>query len=264
MASAASAIKSAALRLMPDAVLLRFKKVRYLGAIRSFWSPEAAIMTALVRPGDHVLDVGAHAGWYTRVLAEAVGPGGRVYSVEPIPPTFTLLSFCVRRLGLANVTLFNCAASRESGRASMEVPEYPTGGENFYRASLLTPPPGTGPTRSFSVDVRTVDSLLGTPPPRITFIKVDVEGHEAEALAGAGATIARDHPALCVEVTGDPDVPGSGSQTLVAGLAAQGYRAYWLDGGRLVARRPGDRSVNYFFVNAAHLDALEARGQRIG
>ncbi len=263
MASAAAALKSAVLRFAPDAALLWLKRARYLGAVRSFWSPEAAVMVSLVGPGDHVLDIGAHAGWYTRVLSEAVGPGGRVYSLEPIPDTFALLSFCVRRLELGNVTLFNCAASREDGTAVMTVPEYPTGGENFYRASLLAPAEGSVRRRRVPVEIRAVDSLLPAPARPIAFVKCDVEGHEAEVLAGAARRIAHDRPALCIEVSGDPDAVGSGSHGLVASLARWDYAPYWLDAGRLIARRPGDHSVNYFVLNTSHLGRLAAHGVAI-
>jgi FkbM family methyltransferase len=245
---------------MPDVLLRPLKRVRYLTTVRSFWSPEADIMVALVTAGDHVLDIGAYVGWYTRVLSQAVGPGGIVYAFEPVPDTFRLLSFCVRWLRLRNVVLFNCAASGINGRAAMTVPHYPTGGENFHQASLSTFPEGTGPLRQIAVELHTVDSLLPNPSHPITFIKCDVEGHEAEALEGAARTIERDRPALCVEMSGDPDAADSPSSGIVSSLARWGYEAYWLDGGRLTRRRRGDRSVNYFFLTEAHRSRLRARG----
>lgn len=260
VASASASLKAAVLRFMPNALLQPLKRVRYLNTVRSFWSPEADVMVALVEEGDYVLDLGAYVGWYTRVLSQAVGPDGLVHSFEPVPDTFRLLSFCVRRLRLRNVTLFNCAASRVNGKAVMMIPHYPTGGENFHQASLLTEPEGTAPLRQFTVELRTVDSALPAPPRPITFIKCDVEGHEAEALEGAARTIERDRPALCVEVSGDPDAVGSTSHGIVSSLAHLGYEAYWLDSGRLTRRRPGDRSVNYFFLTDTHRSRLRARG----
>jgi FkbM family methyltransferase len=260
VANPAAAVKAAVLRFMPDTLLLLLKRVRYVAAVRSFWSPEAEVMTALVRAGDHVLDIGAYVGWYTQVLSKAVGPEGRVYSFEPIPSTFALLSFCVRRLRMRNVVLFNYAASRESGRAVMTVPEYPTGGENFHQASLVAEAETAASLRRVSVELRTVDSVLPASARPIAFIKCDVEGHEADVLEGAARTIQRDQPALCVEVTGDPDAVDSSSHRIVSSLSGSGYEAYWLEAGHLVLRRPGDRSVNYFFLTEAHRHRLAARG----
>jgi FkbM family methyltransferase len=248
---------------MPDTLLQPLKRIRYLNSIRSFWSPEADVMVALVHEGDYVLDIGAYVGWYTRVLSKAVGPEGLVHSFEPIPTTFSLLTYCVRRLRLRNVSLFNCAASRVNGRAVMMIPHYPGGGENFHQASLLTEVEERAPLRQFPVELRTVDSVLPAPPRPITFIKCDVEGHEAEALEGAARTIERDRPALCVELTGDPDAAGSTSHGIVSSLARLGYEAYWLDGNRLTRRRSGDRSVNYFFLTEAHRIRLQERGMLV-
>jgi predicted methyltransferase len=85
---------------MPYTLLQPLKRIRYLNSIRSFWSPEADVMVALVHEGDYVLDIGAYVGWYTRVLSKAVGPEGLVHSFEPIPTTFSLLTYCVHRLRL--------------------------------------------------------------------------------------------------------------------------------------------------------------------
>ena len=260
VASPVASVKAAMLRFLPDALLQPLRRVRYLHTVRSFWSREADVMVALVGRGDYVLDIGAHAGWYTLVLSKAVGPEGLVHSFEPIPSTFSLLSYCVRRLRLRNVSLYNCAASRVNGTAMMTVPQYATGGENFYEASLLPDAAGSTPLRQFSVELRRVDSVLPASPRPIAFIKCDVEGHEAEVLEGAAHTIERDRPALCVEVTGDPDAAGSSSHGIVSSLARWDYEPYWLKDGRLTRRLPGDRSVNYFFLTETHRNRLQARG----
>jgi FkbM family methyltransferase len=256
-----AAVKAAALRFMPDGMLQLLKRVRYVNTVRSFWSPEADVMVALVEKGDCVLDIGAYAGWYTRVLSEAVGSEGQVHSFEPVPATFALLSYCARRLRLHNVVLHNCAASRANVTAVMTVPHYPAGGENYHQATLVAGGAGSADhLRQFSVELRTVDSVLSKPPRPITFIKCDVEGHEAEALEGAAGTIERDRPALCVEVTGNPDAVGSSSHQIVSSLGRWNYEPFWLDAGRLVRRRAGDRSVNYFFLTEAHRARLTTRG----
>ncbi len=45
-----------------------------------------------LRPGDVVVDVGAHVGTFAVQAAEAVGSGGKVIALEPTPQTFACLS----------------------------------------------------------------------------------------------------------------------------------------------------------------------------
>jgi FkbM family methyltransferase len=253
-------LKTLVSKVAPDGALAQAKKLHYVRAVRRFGVAERSILRALVSSGGCVVDLGANVGWYTKVLSELVGPMGRVYSVEPIPPTFELLTHCVRRLRLDNVALFNCAVSDRSGLASMEVPRYVSGGENFYQARLVDGQVVSSRLRTFCVPVRTVDSLLVGAPGRVEFIKVDVEGHESSVLHGTRDVIRRFLPAMYVEVTSDCDDASSSAAQLLDYLGGEGYRPFLFDGGDLVRRRRGDRSVNYFFLASTHLGVLERAG----
>jgi hypothetical protein len=62
-------------------------------------------------------------------------------------------------------------------------------------------------TRAYDVAVRTLDSFALAD---VRFIKVDVEGSEREVLDGARTTIARDRPALLLELlSGTHQDPGA-------------------------------------------------------
>lgn len=89
----------------------------------------------------------------------------------------------------ANVRLVAAAASDAAGTASLHAPDS-IGAEGVG---------ALGPKAAGSVDVATVtiDSL---DLHDVDFIKVDVEGHELQALAGGLATIERSRPTLLVEL----------------------------------------------------------------
>ena len=52
---------------------------------------EAALVRRFLRPGDVVLDIRAHVGFFTLRCAQAVGTRGEVHSFEPIPANFAAL-----------------------------------------------------------------------------------------------------------------------------------------------------------------------------
>ena len=160
-----------------------------------------------VSAGDWVVDVGANVGNYSGRLSQLVGRDGRVFSFEPVAETFELLTANMARLPLRNISLFNAAASDAVGVRSMIVPMGDGQLENRYMARLTDSGGG-----EFAVACLTIDAL--ELPRRISFVKIDVEGHELSTLKGMKRLLERDHPVLVVE----------GRESVVADyLAALGY-----------------------------------------
>jgi FkbM family methyltransferase len=256
-------LKGLVLRLTPQNILQLMKKVHYARSVRSISEkdePELKVIRHLLAPGHHAADLGANVGVYTNCLSELVGMSGRVYSVEPIPLTFEILRFNVQTWRLKNVELINCAISDINGCATMEVPLYESGGENFYGARVVTEKVQHGPLRRVGVLSATVDSLFSELDPAIYFIKCDVEGHDLSCIRGAIQTIRNSKPAWLIEISGDPDDENSPAHETFAVLLGNGYEAYWFDGTTLRLRRSAKRSVNYFFLTDEHLRVLEQRG----
>jgi FkbM family methyltransferase len=214
---------------------------------------DLAFLKHVVPRGACVVDAGASIGLYTRFLSALVGPQGRVYAVEPVPETFDVLASNVRRLGLDNVQALNYALSDVDGTLEMEVPLWPEGGENLYEARAAAPGAGSG-LRRILVPSRKLDTLL--PDRTVAFVKCDVEGHELRGLAGAAETVRRSRPAWLLEVWGDPDERDSHAREVFGAMADLGYEAHCYDGSRLEPRRPGRRSVNYWFLLPEHVKAL--------
>ncbi|MCL5269164.1 MAG: FkbM family methyltransferase, partial [bacterium] len=183
----AALLKRLILRWCPEPLLVALKKAHYSRVLRdatAIEEPDFPVVRRLVAPGDRVLDIGANIGVYTKLLAEQVGPGGRVWSIEPIPVTWRILQHNARALGLANVEALNCAASDSDGTVTMEVPPFETGGENFYEAHIIEtpgdPPPvptaaGRPPRRLRRVTVQTrrLDSLFPDGSEPVSFVKCD-------------------------------------------------------------------------------------------
>src|SRR5690242_20487958 len=117
-----SLLKWLAITILPSRILFLLKKFYYTRTIQTFWEPYVEPIKRLIKPGDVAIDLGANIGWYSHVLAGLVGKDGRVYSIEPIPDTFRLLSAVAAARGLRNVELLNVAVSDKDGSAVMEIP----------------------------------------------------------------------------------------------------------------------------------------------
>ena len=212
-------LKSLIVTYMPAPLLNALKRVHYLRMLKRFTEAEEQDLTVakrLVRSGDYAVDVGANVGCYTKVLSEVVGPQGVIVSLEPVPETFRILDYCVKKLRLTNVQTHNCAASDNNGTMSMAVPRYEAGGYNYYQARLVV----KGESRSANqkdamrqeysnIPVRTLDEVLKDMIRPVTFIKCDVEGHELAVLLGSCKIIERWMPAWLIEVSGNPDAKES-------------------------------------------------------
>jgi FkbM family methyltransferase len=243
------------LRHLPRGVGGALLRLHYLGRVRAFdearW-PWSATVRRLVARGDTAVDVGANIGCITRLLSAWVGPEGVVHAVEPVPQTFALLSHNVGRLRLANVRLHECAASDRGGEGRMEVPRDLEGFDNIYESRVVQGDTATAGARAVEVRLAPLDALLAGDCGRLSFIKIDVEGHEFQAIQGAAGAIGRSAPALLIEVNGDPEDASCDAGRLVQQLSRLGYGVFCLEGGTLRPRRPGDRHYDYLFLKDAH------------
>lgn len=264
------AIRAQLLSRSPAWLLRSVGRRHYLTRVRRHVTSDREILRALVHPGDTVLDIGAHAGWYTKTLAELVGSTGLVVAVEPVPSTFDFLTYNIRKLRLTNVVPLPVAVSCQPGTGTIVIPAYRegaaiahsrSGSENSYEAHLVNPEEPADGSRRLTVALTTVDTLAGGG--RVTFIKLDVEDHELMVLRGSSATIARDHPVFVVELLRNPDHhKGSPQAQIVELLDGHGYRAYWWDGGalRTCRRPPRHPSSDYYFLQPSHAATLEEAG----
>ncbi|MEU8797312.1 FkbM family methyltransferase [Spirillospora sp. NPDC048819] len=179
--SPAAAIGRATLGSRLSATLPAGLVGRLVRAVYPRLEPELGRLPEYVPAGGTAVDVGGWFGPWTRRLA---GRADRVVTIEADPHLAALL-----RRTFPRVEVVQAAASDECGEIDLWIPD---GGA---LAGVSSVSGRTG--RPVSVARVTVDSLGLTD---VRFMKLDVEGHELNALLGAGETIARDRPTLLVEV----------------------------------------------------------------
>lgn len=136
-----------------------------------------------VQSGDLVFDIGAHVGDRVAAFRRL---GARVVAVEPQPALIKTLRLFYGRD--SNVAIEAAAVGRQPGTIALSVnldnPTVSTVSTDFMAAAAAAPGwEGQIWSKRIRVLLTTIDALVarhGTP----VFIKIDVEGFEAEALAG--------------------------------------------------------------------------------
>jgi FkbM family methyltransferase len=241
--------------VVPRPLLVAAKKRYYLALLENPKTPREAdmeVLNQIVRPGDFALDIGAFVGFYTQRLSQLVGATGEVWAFEPVPETFSMLSYVVRQLSLNNVRVLNLALSDSDGEAVMEIPRYRYGGECLYNARIVSPR-SPSHRRAIPIHRRALDSMLSRGPCRtVSLMKLDVEYHELHTVRGAIATIRRDHPVILMELLGTAD-PANSRSELLNMLAVQGYKAFRCADGKFVPCAPDENCQNRFFLTPTHI-----------
>jgi FkbM family methyltransferase len=226
-----------------------------------FEPPEQAFLWRFLRPGDSVLDAGAHLGVHTVLAYRAALGQARIVAVEPSPRSLPSLRANLERNGAASVTVVDAAVWRDEGEIVLT--DEPTGRSAFVRAVERTAEVGEG----VAVAAVTLDRLAERFGP-FTLAKLDLEGAELEALAGGEAAIRRGAlPVLLVECTAaNLAARGRSPQELLGRLRGLGYTVLRFDGrdGTPVPLADGDPLWHVNLVAAVDPAAVERRFREAG
>ncbi len=178
------------------------------------------VFRELLRPADHVVDVGANIGYFSLLAASLVGPNGSVLAVEPNPRNVRLLEASRRANGFAQVTVAQVAASDRIGLLALHAAHSngTTGDLPGEAAALLA---------AETVPALPIDRLLDADRP-IRLIKADVEGAEGLAMAGAAAAIGRHRPWVISEFCPDAlrNISGISWDAYLGSFTGRGYRIH--------------------------------------
>ena len=189
----------------------------------SFEPNEFHFLDGVLKPGMVFVDVGANDGYYTLFAARRVGPGGRVVSVEPSSRERGHLERNLARNGVGNVEIVPAALGAAPGHADLHLAHGVHTGHNtlgrFAHDDVV-------PARVERVPLETLDAVvarLGLP--RVDVVKIDVEGAEANVIAGMRNVLTLLRPMLMMEVNdGALRAQGSSEAALLETLRGEhGY-----------------------------------------
>jgi FkbM family methyltransferase len=206
---------------------------------------ELAMVRSFLRPGDVVVDAGAHIGSFAVPMAAAVGATGRVLAVEPDPVNVELL-------------YMNIAANGVGGRVLVE--------ERVLASTIdhyggLPDPANTGALRFVAgrrddgLVASRVDDVVGRHlgDARVRLIKIDVEGMERSVLESAEGTVARSRPLIYLEV--------ADAQLARYGTTVSDLGTFLTDRRYALFRNQGARNSTHDRFDIAPLARLEDGGE---
>ncbi|MFD1193913.1 FkbM family methyltransferase [Seohaeicola saemankumensis] len=152
------------------------------------------VIESIIKPGDHVIDVGAQVGLLTLTMGRAVGASGKVLAIE----ASELLVDCIRRTLSTNGLLKNCdvlqmAASDRVGTSTFHLAEI-SGHSSLVSLSEES--------REIKVQTAPIDEIVSAGD-NISLVKVDVEGAELLVLQGMTRVI-EENPEIILIVEFGP------------------------------------------------------------
>ena len=168
----------------------------------------------MIGEGDVVLECGGHHGCTAIVLSNWVGAGGKVVTFEPLPRNCDIIQKNIEQNRLQNVTLERKAVGADKGKITIN---------DVSNSSVAMTGEGV------EVELTCLDEYEHLNP---TFLKIDVEGFEAQVLRGA-MRILKKRPKLAIEIhTKQLSNYGSSVEELFKLIGLNDYKIWiqWEDG----------------------------------
>ena len=143
---------------------------------------DAMIVRNNIKKDEIVVDLGAHIGYYSLMMAKLVGQSGRVFAFGPELRNLELLKKNVEFNSYSNITIVSKAVSDINGECSLFI------GQESFGANKIFKPKKTNTQEFEESKTKTIRlddyfKKLGILE-KISFIKMDIEGSEISALRG--------------------------------------------------------------------------------
>jgi len=181
------------------------------------------LVVSQVKPGDVVLDLGAHFGYFSLLSAYLVGDEGRVLAFEPTPSTFDILKENSSRA--KNIRPLNLAVGNENGERPITDFGLKHCAWNTLSADNRMPDVlNSVKTVIKNVKVVKLDDYIEENGLQPSFIKIDTEYFEYEVILGLEKSITEFHPKIVMEAFSDS------SRKAGESLLSMGYKVFVSDG----------------------------------
>ena len=179
----------------------------------------------LVGEGATAIDIGANLGYYSRYISQAIGEGGKLYSVEPVAPILGVLRHNLRHC--PNVEILPYALGEEEREIVMcndtaRYQGYFGTGQNFVGDAAATEGEQVG--ERFPAQMRRGSERFSKLT-RLNFIKCDIEGYEVVVMNELRPLLERFRPTVLIETGGE------NRAKIIKLFHSLNYRGYTLEHG---------------------------------
>ena len=156
------------------------------------WEPKIAnLLTKYGKEGTTAVDMGAYIGTHTMSLVDVVGPKGKVVAFEPQPWAYNGIKKTLAKNKIKNTRVINAGVSDKKN--TLRFCSDSSGSSSLCQERR----PSSKWKEVYDVPVVTLDSLKLK---NVSVMKIDVEGHELNALIGSKKTIIDSKPVILLEV----------------------------------------------------------------
>jgi len=232
-------IKNWGKKILPANIYIKtlFEYHRILGNLET----EMFFINKFVKSYRTSVDVGAYSGLYTLCLSRRFK---KVYAFEPIPELYNaLLTF-----KLKNTQVFNVALSSKNENRILCIPTSDKTTKNAEAFLVNRVAKDDVNVKKISVICRTLDSFDITD---LDFVKIDVEGHELEVIAGSTETIKKYTPTLLIEIEQRWQKDDRLISETFESLKKLGYSGYFIKNKKV-------HNISEFDVQKDQLDVLHS------
>lgn len=157
-----------------------------------YWEPWITLALArLVRPGWHCIDVGANHGYYTILMADAVGSSGNVLAIEPNPKLTNMMERTININGFRNYVkiLQKAVSNTDASKVELVIPRGFGMNATIWRGA-------TADDDIVTVETLTLDDL--TKDFTVDLIKIDAEGAEENIWKGMREMLKRNKSVIVI------------------------------------------------------------------
>tara|TARA_Y100000992_G_C21240471_1_gene480452 strand:- start:635 stop:1390 length:756 start_codon:yes stop_codon:yes gene_type:complete len=211
--------------LFPKTYLLKRRLER---SIKNNDEYEIKLVKDFIKKGTDSLDIGVYRGVYSYEMSKY---SKIVHSFEPNPIIFNDLKKNLKKI-IPNMNLYNFALSNKNENLSLKVPirnsnvskenyeeYYKMGKASIHDNNIFDE------YEKFKINSKKIDDLKFDN--LISFIKIDVEGHEEQVIDGAIQTIKKHKPIMLVEIV--EKYTGKNVSKTINFINSLGYKSYYFD-----------------------------------